>query len=641
MTYDLHSSTTNRDYIDHIDGLRCVAVTLVLLYHVGMPGFSGGFIGVDLFFVISGFLITRILSRIQLNRSGILHFYASRFRRIGPTYLAAVATIGVVASFVFLPIHLEMLLPGLVSCIGFVSNIVFYRATSYFSPDLLYNPLLHTWSLAVEWQFYMLYPFAFIVCRRMKLSDLTTLALMAVTSFALSVALLAFYKLEAAFYLLPGRMWEFAVGGLLALAPARTLPPAVSRVLAAAAVGAIAFCTVHYDVSTLFPGAAALVPCIATAILVREGVRPGILHSLLTRKPVRLLGQASYSIYLWHWPIIVFLNYGFVHFSDYPFVYRAVTIVLLSLACGLASWRFIELPFRRPDGLRGKRLAAISTFATVPLLTAFVIAATSGLPQRFPGAVTLLSEGSADVGAFRSCLTRTAPADGDARGLCRLGASRARRTFVVLGDSHAAALAEGLSVLASRHGKAGVLAVADGCPPFLGFPSSYAPARKRCADNQAAMPALVAATKPETVILHAAWPAYYKETPQAFKAALAKTLDWLAAQKVHVYLIGDTPGASANVPIGLAKKAAYNVPFELERTADYENSHEAVSALLQAEAHARGFVYLDTASALCENGGYCEVESNDHPLYWDSAHLSGYGSRLVAIDLDRGGGIVF
>ena len=152
---------------------------------------------------------------------------------------------------------------------------------------------------------------------------------------------------------------------------------------------------------------------------------------------------------------------------------------------------------------------------------------------------------------------------------------------------------------------------------------------------------MLATIKPDTVILHATWPAYYQANPQAFKAALTKTLDWFATQKVRVYLIGDTPGASANVPIGLAKKIAYNVPFELVRTVDYERTHEAVSALLRAEAHARGFIYLDTASALCVRNGYCEVELNDHPLYWDSAHLSGYGSRLVASNLARSGGILF
>jgi peptidoglycan/LPS O-acetylase OafA/YrhL len=629
------------EYIEHIDGLRFAAVSLVLLYHADTPGISGGYIGVDMFFVISGFLISRILSKKSLDRRAIIRFYTSRFRRIVPAYLALVATTGIVASFIFLPVHLDMLLPGLVSCIAFMSNIVFYRATSYFSPDLAYNPLLHTWSLAVEWQFYMVYPFIFIAFRRLKVRDLTTIALMSVTSFALCVILLAFYKLEAAFYLLPTRMWEFGVGGLIALAPARKLPPVLSRLLAAGAVGAIAFCVIHYDKNTLFPGAAALAPCIATAILIRECGDAGPLHWLLTLSPVRMMGQASYSIYLWHWPIIVFLDYGFFHFTSNAFVYRAVTIVVLSTALGLASWRLVELPFRRPAALRGTRLGWISGLALVPLLTAFTIAATDGMPRRFTGEVTLVSSGSRDVGTFRSCMTHTASIDGSTGGLCKLGASAARRTFLLLGDSHAAALAEGISDLAERDGKAGLLSVADACLPFLSYPSSYTPARGRCELSQKAIPAMLATLKPNTVILHATWPAYYQANPQAFKAALTATLDWLATQKVRVYLIGDTPGASANVPIGLAKKIAYHTPFDLVRTADYESTHQAVDALLRTEARAHGFVYLDTASALCARNGYCEVELNDHALYWDAAHLSGYGSRLVAGNLARSGGIEF
>lgn len=125
---------------------------------------------------------------------------------------------------------------------------------------------------------------------------------------------------------------------------------------------------------------------------------PGPLHWFLTLSPVRLLGQASYSIYLWHRPIIVFLDYGFFHFTSHAVAYRAATIVLLSIATGLASWRFAELPFRRPAGLVARRLAWISGLATVPLLTAVVIVATGGMPQRFPGVVTLVSSGSSDVG---------------------------------------------------------------------------------------------------------------------------------------------------------------------------------------------------------------------------------------------------
>lgn len=635
------NADVDRVYIAHIDGLRFVAVSLVLLYHAGVPGFSGGFIGVDIFFVISGFLITRIVTTLTMDRGGILGFYASRVRRIVPAYLLVVAATGVFACFVLLPIHLEMLMPGLISCLGFLSNIVFYRSTSYFSPDLAYNPLLHTWSLAVEWQFYLLYPFIFIVCRRLKLRDGATLALMAATSFALCVVLLAATKLEAAFYLLPTRMWEFALGGMTTLLPARTLPPALSRLLTGAAVIALAVCAVHYDRTTLFPGLAALPPCLASAILIREGGRPGLVQGFLTQPAIRLLGQASYSIYLWHWPIIVFLDYGFVHYGAYPAVTRFASILLLSLAAGLASWCFVESPFRRRDSLRGKRVAGLSALATVPLLTAIVIVATGGLPQRYPSAVAQIAAGFKDVGAYRSCLTHIAPADGSARGLCALGAPDVRPSFLLLGDSHAAALAEGLSQAAAQLGKAGVLSVADACPPFLDYPSSYLPARRGCARAQQAMPALLARMKPDTVILHATWPAYYQADPVAFKLQLVKTLDWFATQKVRVYLIGDTPGASANVPIGLAKKIAYHDPFQLVRTSDYQKAHAAVDALLRTEADARGFIYLDTAPTLCAPGGYCEVEVDNHTLYWDAAHLSGYGSRLVAADLVRSRAFMF
>jgi peptidoglycan/LPS O-acetylase OafA/YrhL len=630
------ASRSASGYIDHIDGLRCLAVLLVLFFHAGLAGFSGGYIGVDIFFVISGFLMTRIVLAMPPGRDALWRFYASRFRRIVPAYIVAVAVVSIVATLVFLPIQLKMVVPSIVSCLVFLSNVVFYKTTSYFSPDLSYNPLLHTWSLAVEWQFYLVYPFVFLFFRKLGFGRVTALASLGVISLAMCATIMHFGKVSAAFYLLPTRMWEFALGGAASLLVGTALPRRAVQMLMFSAVLAIALCTLFYDHDTMFPGFAAVAPCVATALLLLEGGRPGLVRAFLVAPPVRVIGQASYSIYLWHWPVIVFLDYGFVPQLGVGNAWHLPVTLLLSFGLGLLSWRYVEAPFRRPAAQRGPgNYAWLSGCAGVAALVAIVIVTTGGLPQRFDASVTTMADAYSDVGKYRDCLARTEAAGDRFDTLCRIGETKTRTSFLLMGDSHAAALAEGISQDAELVKKGGILYATDACAPLLDFPTGAVAYRRKCEIAQREIPALVAQKKPDAVILHAAWFEYYRGHADTFKTALENTLDWFAARKIRVYLVDDTPGATGNVPIGLAKQIAFQLPFDLISTDRYSAEHLAVGQLMKQEAAARGFEYLNVTADLCGKGGYCAVAQDGRPLYWDNSHLSGFGSRLIGSDLAR------
>lgn len=620
-----------RAYIDHIDGIRCLAVTLVLLFHAKIPAVGGGFIGVDVFFVISGFLMTRILLGTPMDVAGFRAFFVGRARRILPAYVLTIAVVSALAAIVFLPIHLELLAPSLASAILLVSNFVFWRTTDYFSPDLSYNPLLHTWSLAVEWQFYLFYPFLFLVARRLRMSMRLAIAAIGLLSFGVCAVLIFNSKNIAAFYMLPTRVWEFAIGAMVVFAPRLKVSPLVGTASSALGLAAILFCAVTYDRRTNFPGATALLPCLGTAALIYFGAAQGPINRLLSFGPVRTIGQASYSIYLWHWPLIVFLAYRLPSSAGATDWLLIASIVVLSAGLGLVSWKYVELPFRQRSGAPARmRLSWIVPVAVVPLIVGLAIRLSDGFPQRFSPEVIQVAGAYRDSGQFRDCLSRSATAGNGAQNLCRLGQASAPLSFVVLGDSHAAAIAHGISKLAVDAGRGGVLSAADACAPMFSFPSGYLPTKIRCERAQNAIQSLVSDIHPDRVILHAAWAKYYDHDAELFKTALEETLSWFKARNIRVYLVGDTPGARDNVPISMAKRIAFGLEPSLAFDySEFVAKNAAVEGVLKDAAEKFDFVYVDLADRLCENAR-CPVEFGEYPLYWDDSHLSGNGAIYIS-----------
>ncbi|HEX5912326.1 MAG TPA: acyltransferase, partial [Rubrobacter sp.] len=308
-----------------VEGLRAVAVGVVLLYHAGVPFAPGGYVGVDVFFVISGYLITGLLLR-ELEKTGtvsLARFYSRRAKRLLPLTVVVLAFVVVLSCLLFDPVRMDEVSLGVVASGLYVMNwLLAARATDYFAAGLQASPIQHFWTLAVEEQFYLLWPTLLLVVvwwsRRIGLGLrpvlATTLAVVVISSLAYSV-----YSTElqagAAYFSTLTRGWELALGGLLALVPASRLgrqPRWVAFALGWAGLGAIAFATLRFNDGTLFPGYAALVPTLGTAAIIAAGF--GIESTMtfavpvrwLTLGPVRHVGRTSYSWYLWHWPPLVF-----------------------------------------------------------------------------------------------------------------------------------------------------------------------------------------------------------------------------------------------------------------------------------------------------------------------------------------------
>lgn len=350
-----------------------MAVIAVVLFHLGIPLISGGFVGVDIFFVISGFLITSILNDdISNQQFSLLKFWERRIRRIAPALFLVVLSSLFVGWFLFLPDDFQRLSQQIFSVSTFSSNILFFLQSGYFDADNETKPLLHTWSLSVEEQFYFLFPLTlFFITKYTPRNFREILIGLCVLSMGLS-----FYGVSAfptaTFYLLPTRAWEMLLGALIVFIPSeehlkrniRWLTHTIAPILLAASI-------FQYQNNTPFPGLAALVPCLGAALLIWQGKSsPSVSHKFLMLKPLVFLGKISYSMYLWHWPIIVF--YKYTYGSD--LLPLDITIIFLStILISFLSWKYVETPFRASGGVipiptaSVVKLWAIFTFALIAI----------------------------------------------------------------------------------------------------------------------------------------------------------------------------------------------------------------------------------------------------------------------------------
>ncbi|WP_281886280.1 acyltransferase family protein [Agromyces rhizosphaerae] len=418
---------------DDITGLRALAIVPVVAFHAGVPGFDGGFTGVDVFFVISGYLITTLLLR-EIDRHGrirLAHFWARRIRRLTPASVTMVIVTLVVGAMVLSPLDLSTLAGQSAAAATYTANIVFALDPSgYFAEDLgVPNPFLHTWSLAVEEQFYLVWPgligLAVLLARgrSVRVRLLVVFATVAALSLVASIVFTPTHP-NAAFYLLPTRAWEFAVAGMLALVPAGRLGPAWLRAtMVAVGLVTLAAVTVGFSEALAFPGWVAIVPVAATMLIIAGGRGPATWPSrLLALPPLRVIGELSYSWYLWHWPFLVLMTEVWGQAASV----RGASAVL-SLGVAYLSYKYIEHPMRFHPRLSA---SAVRTFAAGLTATACVIVA-SGIV--FSSGERAQAE-NIEIVEAREADPEAGCAQSDT---CILGDPQGDRTVVMYGDSHA------------------------------------------------------------------------------------------------------------------------------------------------------------------------------------------------------------
>lgn len=439
-------------YRPEIDGLRAVAVIPVILFHGGFAGFQGGFVGVDVFFVISGYLITTLLvHELQSGSFSLLGFYERRARRILPALFLMMAISVPLAWLLMAPPQLDLFAKSLLAVLAFGSNILFWQEESYFAPSAEENPLLHTWSLAAEEQFYLLYPLALMALwGRGERRVLGVIVAVAVASLALSHWGAQAFP-SANFYLLPSRAWELLVGAIVALA-LRGRPGLVAGRLGdlAAFVGlvAIAAAVLLFDEATPFPSLYALLPVVGTALVILFARGEGLAGGLLRLSPVVGLGLLSYSAYLWHQPLFAFAR---IADGEMPSVGVRLALAVFSFVLAYFSWRFVETPVRARRDLQSWSLLSKFALAAMPIaLFATVGIATGGFKSYYlanrlsPQEVEAYERFQAAAGTQGIVLLDdgrcrfSAPLPDEAFEIrFRACAAEFGKAVVVLGDSHA------------------------------------------------------------------------------------------------------------------------------------------------------------------------------------------------------------
>ena len=613
------------NYRPEIDGLRAVAVLSVILYHAEFELFGGGFVGVDVFFVISGYLITSIIvNELQEDKFSLVNFYERRIRRIFPALFVVMLSCMVFAWLWFLPNDFKDYAQSQVAVSMFVSNLLFWRQSGYFDTANELKPLLHTWSLAVEEQFYLFFPVGILlVFRYFKRWMSPIIVFVAFLSFGF--AQWASYRRPAlAFYFLPARIWELLVGALVAIVLINRQEKRIHLVLreiyACFGLFLIAYSVFVFNSSTPFPGMFALAPTVGAALIIVFGERDTFIGRLLSFKTLVGIGLVSYSAYLWHQPVFAFARYqGFQ--TQLPYM----PILLLAITFGLAylSWKYIEKPFRIRRSLsRGKVFILGAMLSVLFISTGLQINASNGIESRFEtrliGDVGQLDFHKYINDKFFDCEPKSVAAEALSwEGFLRCKQSKAGVPEVVLlGDSHAEHLFIGLAE-----------AIPDLNVAF--YISSGVPVTEN--DNFGAIfEELFSNGESQHVIVALAYRLQISSDNQddVFEA-LELTIDRLQKSKKAVSLLGDVPVFPVSAEFcKFGHQKTKN--FDLCKVSVNEVTDQKSDFLMEINdlIKRQNIKYFEIDQPLC-NGEKCDMIKDGQVLYRDDNHLNILGSRLV------------
>jgi len=460
------------NYRAEIDGLRAVAVIPVILFHAGFSIFSGGFVGVDVFFVISGYLITTIiLAELATGRFSIATFYERRARRILPALFFVMAVSLPFAWMWLIPSEIKHLSDSIMAVIAFSSNILFWQTSGYFDTAVELKPLLHTWSLAVEEQYYLVFPVFLMLTWRLGLRSVGLLVLAMVAGSFVLAQIGSAFKPIATFYLLPTRGWELGMGALAAIITANqglpTLSKRWSECLSMFGLALIAFSNIVYDKYTPFPSVYTLAPTVGTVLVILYAVPATLAGKILCFKPAVAIGLVSYSTYLWHQPLFALARQRSFHEPD---VLVMSALALLSIGLGYVSWRFIETPFRNRQRFDRKTIFMLSG---VGMLVFFGIGLAGNLSDGFRNrekwqGIDNAFETQAQTNSGPAYCRANAQASSLGPLVCVIGDTAKQPEGVLWGDSLAGALMLGFDNQLKREGKAFYFVSSNGCIPIEG-----------------------------------------------------------------------------------------------------------------------------------------------------------------------------
>lgn len=633
-------------YRPDIDGLRAIAVSAVVLFHAKFGILPGGFTGVDVFFVISGYLIASIvLAEIKAGTFTIGGFYERRIRRIMPALLAVtVATIAVGAFIVVVPQEYANIAKSARATLAFYSNFYFAKHTGYFAPDAETQPFLHTWSLAVEEQFYIVAPIL-LVALAGSLARWRWLILGG--AFAASLYLSAKGVATAdprAFFKPHTRAFELILGVALAMAtPLPKVKGVIAELAAALGLALIFVAFIAFGDATPFPGLAALVPCVGAALIIFTGSASGHgthVSRLLSWQPLVALGKISYSLYLWHWPVFV---YGREWSTGTPSLVHNASMIGLSLALAAASYAFIEQPFRHNGRDMPRQrvfaLAAASVAMCAVLLQGIIL--TRGWPGRLPAEVAAFAARTAtDFDTDKLCLP---PSPNYRRVDCEIGSETAELSFIVWGDSHARSIANELARAAAAKGLRGYYVAPGGCAPIFDFYDAADVSHKKCRATSLRVANLLREHPIRHVILVARWSLYAPPSKGASESVGSRKLDqlllatsrYLTGEGRSLTIFGPVPEPGVDLPkeMILGKFNQAHTAFTVAASAFATQNTNALRNLGLVEKLPRAEV-LYPHQTFCDSD-VCRLTSDDDVFFLDSNHLSPAGAQRISALIDR------
>jgi|TARA_Y100001968_G_scaffold290008_2_gene293502 peptidoglycan/LPS O-acetylase OafA/YrhL/cob(I)alamin adenosyltransferase len=626
-----------------INGLRAWAVVAVVLYHFFIPGFGGGFVGVDVFFVISGFLMAGIVvGKLQCGQFNLADFYLARARRILPALLVMVATVLLAGWWLLTPSDYQVLGRHARESVLFTANVQYLSESGYFDAVSHEKWLLHTWSLAVEWQFYFLYPLGLSLLHRLG-AGWRGLLTVHVAALMFSLGLCIWWTLsqpDRAFYLLIPRAWELLVGGCVFLVAQRWSPSALlARTLELAGLSAIALSVVLLDADSAWPGAWALAPTFGTAAVLLARRETSWTGSRLAQ----WLGARSYSIYLWHWPLVA----GVVYFDRQQLWWWVAAGLLLSLLLGGLSYRLVEVPSRRwlTTRLRWVELGWLLLGLLVVALSAQAVRR-SGFPERLPDALADIESQRHDKNPRQNeCLRAGAQ--------CAYGGGQVR-AFVV-GDSHADAIVTAVAAALPRAEDGLYFRGESACLFVEGARWAGRERREDCERLLFEVRQELAEADPELPLILINRTSNYL-FPQARRGAAGQAMPsiffserrsgsdplFLAEFRQHyldtvcklarqrpVYLLRPVPEMPVHVPKAVGRATMRGLASDVSLSREqYHERHAFIWAVQDEAASQCGVHVLDPLPYLCD-GRFCYGSVEGVSRYVDADHLSERGNRLL------------
>jgi len=643
-------------YRAEIDGLRAIAVLPVILFHAGYSAFSGGFVGVDIFFVISGYLITSIiLSEMEQGKFSIVNFYERRARRILPALFFVMAATLPFAWMWLIPSEFKDFSKSIVAVMLFSSNILFWQTSGYFDAALDSKPLLHTWSLAVEEQYYVLFPIFLLFAWRLGRRNLAALVLMLVVASLVLAQFTTAAEPDASFYLLPTRGWELGIGALAAIYMGRhggiDIARTWSECLGMLGFVLIAASMVLYDEHTPFPSVYTLAPTLGTALIILYCRPATVVGWLLTRKAMVGIGLVSYSAYLWHQPLFALARQRSPH---EPGLVLFTVLALVSLALGYVSWRFVEAPFRDRTRIGKHQVFGLSA-AGIAIFLCIGLAGyqTDGFRARdkWDGIEHAFATQNELGSGNRFCQANRVDSPFGPQ-VCVIGDRSKRPDGVLWGDSYAGALMHGLNQELRRSGRAFYVVLSDGCIPVEGAWRTRKQAEFNCGAtrHRQFVAAVLRDASIRTVVWTGAFSALLGQRPHeeyvidgvpaehaSTKRRILATLEKLEDAGKQVVLIGDTPKFPAYVADYAIRRFAAtggDIHATVQKVSRPQLTRRINQADMLAEAREHAKV-IDGLQLFCDAQTCSSHDAGGRLLFIDNNHISHIGSERLAREVVR------